>query len=126
MLRESWLNMAENLQNFIEQLWPPGSVAHPCHQAEVAERCSCDVNFLVRQNRACGRRRQRLRRQRLPFGGVEAREPLMRAGAQVVAHMAVRPAKGADGRPVRLSKYPAVSVFVPGRIIAARGRKRNY
>jgi hypothetical protein len=30
--------MAENLQNFIEQLWPPGSVAHPCCQAEVAEK----------------------------------------------------------------------------------------
>jgi hypothetical protein len=29
--------MAENLQNFIEQLWPPGSVAHPYRWAEVAE-----------------------------------------------------------------------------------------
>jgi hypothetical protein len=48
--------MAENLQNFIEQLWPPGSVAHPCCRAEVAENRSCDVNFLMRQERASHRR----------------------------------------------------------------------
>jgi hypothetical protein len=40
--------MAENLQNFIEQLWPPGRVAHPVVSlAEVAKRAWCDVKSLL-------------------------------------------------------------------------------
>jgi hypothetical protein len=80
------LNMAENLQNFIERRWPPGSVAHPFCRAEVVEK------VFVRRKLSCASGSRPHRREAtsataeaLLCGGVKARHPLMRADAQVVA-----------------------------------------
>jgi hypothetical protein len=78
--------MAENLQNFIEQLWPPGSVAHPVVSlAEVAHLTLVRrESFLCVRVALAAKVAATANLGTMPFLAFEARESLMHVEAQGV------------------------------------------